>query len=558
MINESLTRTSRNSAVRRVLLLLWICFIVRGCFYCVLLPVWEGYDEPYHFSFIEYVAHHNALPTPSTPVSREVQESLHVLPLSWEQRLHVLAPPIYTHDSYWQLSDAQRTELQRQFRALPPEWQGQTGTAPTMYEAQQGPLYYWLMSLPLRIVPEWTLAARVMLVRLLSLLLAALLLPIAYATAARVLGRPGYAIGIVAVIVCMPELMIDVCRAGNESLAVVVFSLLTYALMVAAQKESGLWFVIAGIVLGAGLLTKAYFVVAIPAFCLIAAYAAWRAASARTSLLLRAGLGLLIAAAMSFGWYWRNHALTGSWSGEENDVAAVRGGLGHLLSAAAHVHWIGGITSVLVSHLWFGGWSFLKLPRPVYLLFVAGIAVAAFGLLRLIAKDRLRSPDLFVVTTIYVFFWLGLLYDILVVSIATGVSATDGWYMYAVVLPEVLLVALGLLNIAPERWRPWILPNVATAFAAIDLYGVVTLLMPYYTGLIMHLPGSDKISPMSVARLSASFHLVIERLTANRPEILSASLVATAALLYIAATVATAAVSFWVARKPASLDWRKD
>ena len=334
MSAESLPTSSRNSLIRKLLLLLWICFLVRGCFYCVLLPSWEGYDEPYHFSFVEYVAHHNKLPTASTPVSREVQESLHLLPLSWEQRLHVLAPPIYTHDSYWQLSDVERTTLQGQLRKLPPEWQAQNGTAPTMYEAQQGPLYYWLMSLPVRLVPEWSLASRVMLVRLLSLLLASLLVPIAYATAARVLGRPEYAIGIVAVVVCMPELMIDICRAGNESLAVVVFSLLAYALVVAVQEQSARWFLIAGVVLGVGLLTKAYFVVAVPAFCVVVLHAAWRSPSQRSRLLTNGALAVLIAAAMSFGWYWRNHALTGSWSGEENDVTAMHGGISHLLNAA--------------------------------------------------------------------------------------------------------------------------------------------------------------------------------------------------------------------------------
>jgi 4-amino-4-deoxy-L-arabinose transferase-like glycosyltransferase len=517
---------------------------VRGCFYCVLLPTWEGYDEPYHFAFVEYVTHHNALPIPSTPVSREVQESLHLLPLSWEQRLHVLAPPIYTHDSYWQLSDAERTRLQRQFRALPPEWQAQPGTAPTMYEAQQGPLYYWLMSLPMRLVTRWTLSARVMLVRLLSVMLSSLLVPIAYATALRVVKRPGYALGIVAVIVCMPELMIDVCRAGNESLAVAVFSLLTYVLVVAVQEQSAPWFLSAGAILGVGLLTKAYFIVAIPAFCVIAVYAVRRAPSACRHLLQKAGIGLIIAVVMSFGWYWRNHALTGSWSGEENDVEAARGGITHLFGAATHVHWVGGITSVLVSHLWFGGWSFLKLPKPLYILFVAGSAVAAFGVLRLIASDRLRAPELWVLATIYGFFWLGLLYDVLVVSIATGVSATDGWYMYAVVLPEVLLVALGLFAVVPNGWQRWVLPAIATAFAVVDLYGVVFLMAPYYTGLIAHVPGSDVVLPVRLVRLTAKgagFFLM--RLQENRPIAISAPCIGMAFVLYVVASISTVAVA---------------
>src|ERR1700758_662993 len=102
------TALRETSSSRKLLLVLWLCFLARGCFYSAMLPLWEGYDEPYHFSFIQYVAAHAALPRPETPVSREVQASLHLGPLSWEQRLHALAPPINTEDSYWQLPESAR------------------------------------------------------------------------------------------------------------------------------------------------------------------------------------------------------------------------------------------------------------------------------------------------------------------------------------------------------------------------------------------------------------------------------------------------------------------
>ncbi len=168
---------------KQLVLLLWLCFLARGCFYSALLPIWEGYDEPSHFAFIQYVTVFRDLPVATTPVSREVQESLHSLPLSWEQRLHVLTPPIYTQDSYWQLSAADRRALQEQTRAIPPAWGAQLGTGPALYEAQQAPLYYWMMSVPLRWAWTWPLAGRVMLIRMLSVLLASLVIPIAYAAA---------------------------------------------------------------------------------------------------------------------------------------------------------------------------------------------------------------------------------------------------------------------------------------------------------------------------------------------------------------------------------------
>ena len=544
------SQSARPAASRtsRLLWLLWLCFLVRGCVYSAILPMWEGYDEPFHFSFIQYVAAHWSLPQASTPVSREVQASLHVAPLSWEQRLHAMEGPVFTHDSFWQVPRAERERLERELRAIPPEWGRETGSFPLMYEAQQAPLYYWLMALPLRLTSSWSLPARVLLVRLLSVLLASLLVPIAYLAAKEFSDPRADAVGVVAVLVCLPELMIDVCRAGNESLAVVVYSLLALLLLLAARSPRPAMFTVAGLALGLGLLTKAYFVLAIPAFVAVAIYSAIKHRGAAKRVVSNAAAGLAMALLISLPWYWRNHVLTGTWSGEENNVAAMHGGVAHLLASAAHVKWAGGITSILVSHIWFGAWSFLKLPKPVYLVLVLAIAFATLGVVRGTWRDRLRSPALFVVLAAYVFFWLGLLYDILLVFVATGVSASDGWYLYALVVPELLLLAYGFRQLLPAHAHRVILPAAATAFAAIDLYGAFALLVPYYTGLIAHVPGSDRVRAASLSLLlHTAPQLVLSRLTTNKPDILSQGAFALLIALYGIATITAAACAYWAA-----------
>jgi 4-amino-4-deoxy-L-arabinose transferase-like glycosyltransferase len=533
-----------------LLLFLWLCFVARGCFYSALLPPWEGYDEPFHFAFIQYMAAHRDLPRVTTPVSREVQASLHLLPLSWEQRLHVMAPPFYTEDSYWQLPEHSRQELQEEVRSIPLEWQSQTGTAPAMYEAQQAPLYYWMMAVPLSLVSGWSLPARVMLVRILSVLLASVFVPIAYAAAKRFFADDAQALGIVTVIACMPELMIDISRVGNESLAIVVYSLLTLLLLLAVQRGRSQWFVAAGVVLGLGLLTKAYFVFAIPAFLLVAVYSIWRCGGERKQIVFNTAAGTGLAALISFGWYWRNHVIMGAWSGEQDAAVAAHATLPHLIIAVRHVNWIGGVASVLISHTWFGGWSFLKLPKLVYAVFAFGMAAALFGLLKTTLRYGLRSGHLVVLLALYGWFWVGLLCDVLVLYIARGVSASCGWYLYAVVLPEVLLVAWGFYSLVPERLRWAVLPAIAAIFAVIDLYGTHFLLVPYYTGLIAHVPNSDVVHPATLLQLvSAGPSLVLDRLRANRPVLFGRGFLATLVLLYYAATVLAVAIAYKAMRR---------
>jgi 4-amino-4-deoxy-L-arabinose transferase-like glycosyltransferase len=536
--------------VNKLLVLLWLCFIARGSFYSALLPIWEGYDEPSHFAFIQYVAAHKGLPVPVTPVSREVQESLQLVPLSWEQRLHALTPPIYTQDSYWQLPEASRRALVEQERALPPSWGTQAGTAPAMYEAQQAPLYYWMMAVPLSLASGWSLAARVLLVRILSVLLASLFVPIAYTAARRLFADDAQPLGIVAVIACMPELMIDISRVGNESLAIVVYSILTLLLLLAGERGRSKWFVAAGVALGVGLLTKAYFLFAVPAFLLVALYSIWRSGGERKPVVFNTAVGIGLAALISFGWYWRNHVVMGGWSGEQDAALASHITLRHLIIAAGHVNWIGGIASVLISHTWFGGWSFLKLPRLIYVVFALGMAAAFFGLVKTVLKCGLKSGSLVVLLSLYGSFWIGLLCGVLVLYIARGVSASCGWYMYAVIVPEMLLVTWALYSVVPKRWRWIVLPGMAAAFAAIDVYGVLALLLPYYTGIISHLPGSDIVRPAKVLQLlNAGPHLLLDRLMANKAAVLVPWVLGFLFVTYCVSTAVAVAVSYGVMRR---------
>jgi hypothetical protein len=308
------------------------------------------------------------------------------------------------------------------------------------------------------------------------------------------------------------------------------------------------------VAVGLGLLTKAYFVTTIPAFATLAVYSVRRQPTERRRIVTYALVGFALALLISFGWYWRNHELTGSWSGEENEVMAAHLTATQLLAKVPHVHWVGGVIAVLVSHVWFGAWSFLKLPKSMYVVFGGGM-VAAFAGLAKVVRDRWLNPSrmeppragyLLVAGTLYAFFWAGLFYDILVVYIGTGVSASNGWYMYAVVLPEMLLACCGLLAMTPHRWRNWALPGMALAFIVIDLYGVHALLVPYYTGLIAHVPGTDIVHPATLNQfLHFSPSLTLERLTTNKPTVFNPVVCALLFIVYWAATGGSVAVAYF-------------
>lgn len=542
---------------RRFLVLVWFVFLARGFFYSAALPIWEGYDEPIHFAFIQYFDTNRNLPLPTSRVSREIQASLHLLPLPWMLRFYGYPKPIFTHDEFWKLDAQQRDHLEQEFRLIPREWAREPATELiTNYEAQQPPLYYMLLSLPLRGMANLTLPSRVLALRLLSVIVASFLVPLGYLVSRKIVGNEVIALGIVALATLMPELMINISRVANESLPIALYTLLVYVtLKVVDGPEYFGSLPIVGVLLGLGLLTKAYFVTALPALAVILAWCFWRWPRHRKGLILQSGIGIAAAAAIAGTWYWRSQRTLGAWSGLNSD-AAVRGlSRWDLLRQMLHVNWVGALISVLLSHIWYGAWSFLRVSNIVYLAFGALMLLAAAGVLMLLVKlwNRPREEGqpfrnyVLVLICFYGFFWLGLAYQTLTLFISEGVSASTGWYMYCLVIPELILVYCGLHTAFPSSLRRWILPGLAVAFSLLDLYGVHFLLIPYYSGLISHSTtytgvfSHSTLSLVPPARMQqlvqSGLFTTAKRLLINKSPILTTGASLILWLIYIAATV---------------------
>src|SRR3954470_10074092 len=126
---------------RRTLILLsfiWLSFVVRGAFYSVLIPIWEGFDEYSHFDFLEYLSNGNKLPGPEHHISAEISESLRLAPVPLTLRYLSLT----THDDFWLLPAEERYRRAEAMNGIPEYLRRQAGVE-LMLESKQPPLYYW-------------------------------------------------------------------------------------------------------------------------------------------------------------------------------------------------------------------------------------------------------------------------------------------------------------------------------------------------------------------------------------------------------------------------------
>jgi hypothetical protein len=471
---------------------IWACFVARLAFYSSVLPQWEGYDEWAHFSVIRHMAvQHEALVERDAPIPRDVDASLQLAPVPWEMRY--LPAPWLTQDAFWSLPPEIRARREAAFRTMPRAWSRETaGGGFRAYEALQPPLYYWMMTPALRLLGSRSLSVQVMTLRWLSVLLASLAIPLIVFVGRLALDEY-LALGCAAIVALMPGVAFDVARVGNDGLSMVLFSLLAWLAVRMAARGWDLWPAMGlGCTLGLGLLTKAYFLTAIPAFALLWLWELWRSAVNRPGGLFHPRLGrgmtvlhgLLAAAiggAIGGWWYLRNLKITGTLSGLSESVMIGHAGPAAMWRQAISLNWAKAIDAILFSHLYFGGWSSLTVRSWMYHLFYLVILLAAIGLAW---KGRTRETG--ALGVLYGAFWAGQCYNVVLLYMSKGLAGSMGWYLDAVVAAEVVLAVAGLRRILPAKATVWL---GAVLFALLDLYTMHFVAVPYYTGMIRHKSG---------------------------------------------------------------------
>ena len=276
----------------------------------------------------------------------------------------------------------------------------------------------WLRSCGCR--AACSLVTQVFVLRWVSILIASLIIPLVFLIGREIFADDHIALGAAAVVALMPELAISVARVGNECLAVVLYTAVTW---LAIRQRNWAMF---GVALGLGLITKAYFL----------------AAAAGVAFVFLAPRAFVVAALLSGWWYARNLLTTGTLTGLSESVMLRGQSPFVILNAADHLPWRTAIDSILFSHLYFGGWSGLMVRSWMYHVLYLVIAVAAVGAIGLWRNPTIRS-----LAWIYGVFWVAQLYNVVLIYVTKGVPTSMGWYLYAVVGAQTALAVAGLRRI---------------------------------------------------------------------------------------------------------------
>ncbi len=524
--------------------LLWLALILHGSVFITTTAIWDGFDEPLHYGYIQHIAEHGSLPVyGKTILAREVTRSFEVAPLSPAFN-SILGSRYTTFVAYWQLPETERMARVNALRAIGREERSTPDLdLPVVnYEAHQAPLFYLVAAPIYWMCTSLDLPTRVACLRFFALLLGSLTVFAAYAAAQRSLSSPAAARGVAFTVALMPMFPCTIARISNDSLAVplggiAVFLMMDYVALVPSRRRAA-WI---GVVLGLGMLSKAYFIALLAAAVATFGTAAFFSAD-RKRLLRHLGIVLALASAIAGWWYVRNFILYGNLSGLQEVTLTGNLPLGERLALIGKVPWLAAWHGFFKQHIWLGNMSLLELSRALYdagyaliLAAILGFACYAVTVVRgwpgrtshalreaFAGLDR-QTRALGIAAISYGFFLLAAAYHMWQNFILVGrAGGTGGYYLYAVIVPELVLLVFGL-NGFPGRIGKLAQRSLILYVVLIDFVALFCKLVPYYGGMSIprfHLRHLFEVYTPSV------FQMILARITAPQSAWLSPSLLA--------------------------------
>jgi len=480
----------------------WVVFaVLNAILYANLLPLWEGFDEPFHYAYAEFLSVHDRLPSAGGgQMALDVEESLRLAPASAPVKRNL--PYVITYSEYFQLPESERAALRRQLMSLPAESRRLfRPDGPPNYEAQQTPLAYALLA-PL---DAWwggePLPRRVLKLRIVCGVAAALLQTTAALALARELGLgSGPSSLMMMLVVCAQMFYAATAHVANDWLAIGLsswFVVMLSRFISQPGARNAAWL---GAIAGAGMLSKAYFLVWAAAGIAAVAMALWkRRATWRTTAAFLIPFCVIAAPALI-----RNLVVHGSLSGMQQNARGV--GMPETWTAAAAIPWAEALPALLRGALWTGNSTFNTFSRGTLHLLIAllaaGLAAWAFTWRRSPTRQQegwlAGSAALFGAALLYA----------CVVSYAyrPDMVTASPWYTPPLHLPLACLAGLGLSRTG--RAGRGLSCALAVGFAYLLVATYVVKLIPMYGGCDMARMGLSELADCYSTHASRTTYLL--------------------------------------------------
>ena len=489
--------------------MLWFSFalvaayLCRGVVLCCILPPMEMWDEYQHFARIAYLHEMGRSPVfQETDVPVSVMEQVTQYPQSESAEKQTIGAGAQPYPQFWLSGDRPKYH---------------PGPPPPLYEAQQAPLYYWLM-LPIFNAAGGTdhTANSVSVLRLVNVGFGAAALAVILAWAAWACRQRRYAMAIGLWAGLHPLLLLNSTRVANDSLAfLLAIIVVAWTLVLSGRRLQ--WHAAAiGVLTGLGILTKATDLALVPFVLLCFLAMAWRRESKWSGAAVAAANFILIVAVEISPSVIDGFRLFGVpfpiQEAVYNRAHGVK--ISALLVWLRRDHWWVWWTAYrqcfLDGGLWVGGWSFLLPPRLFILVYQGLLFVALWGwpMSWLFRRERLGASSVFRrawTAPAIIMLFCCVLAEMGVHAVesmaAWGVCFTAPWYA-APALPWLLaVVAAGALAWRHTRLSYWVALIMPACFVLVEFFDEFGRMVATYSQKSLSLAALSRLGSLHPAWL---------------------------------------------------------
>jgi hypothetical protein len=421
--------------IRKLILMFGIW---NACLYSGLLPLWEGFDEAFHYAYVETLWQTHRLPVLGrTLIPNDVYRSFRFAPFSYIVKKGI--PGATSFDAWFSLTQSEKERRRNELGRLRPE---PAISARPNYEAHHPPLAYLVLALLDRPMANAPITVRVLVLRLFAAVFSIVLLYLGTTALCRALQMPEqWTNATLYTIFCSEMLYATIAHVANDWLAVGLSALFLASLAAFVRRPGRRSALSTASWLGAGLLTKSYFLAfALPALA-AAAIMIWRR-RARVKTALAGGILVL---ALAGPWYARNLVLYKNVSGTHEEFDGI--GMKQALAAAPRIDWVATTGFLARGSLWTGNNSFTSFSRSMLdaelaLLFLA-LAAWAFR------RHAIQPAEQIVLAAIVLFSFAVAYASCASFAHTSGESAgASPWYTQVLLAPVIALGYLGM-----SRWQ---------------------------------------------------------------------------------------------------------
>ena len=376
-------------SIKNVPALLIILFVVQGIIFSGMYPLWDPWDEPAHFAYIQHIVEAKTLPIFEDYLSNEMVFTFDKTPMvvTWlidKDCCNVTDDVKYYYLSeYWKTFDLEEAQKNKELISSQ-TLESRATSEPFIanYEAGQPPLGY-LVQVPVYLLfYDQDILTRVFALRIFSILVTAIAAVVAYKTISLLFDDRFIRLGSLMFIVFNPMFTNDISRVSNEAITILLFSIFLFLMVLYLKgKTNTLHVVLIGVVLGLGLLTKATFmpaVILVPVFIFLR-YIQNNSNKLRSLLQPLKNLGLILGIAiLSASWWYYEGFATGNPTG----VIDVQGvSLNHFIQGIILLEWSDYFWTFFVTFWGFFGTSLHMAPGGFFgiVMIMVWTSVAGLG-----------------------------------------------------------------------------------------------------------------------------------------------------------------------------------